>query len=88
MGRSQAKGKRDKVTGEWMRTPLVTPEMMTEWVRTSGIELRGGGVDESPHCYKRLDDVFAETSGIRVLHRLVRVGVAMAGKDEHDPYKD
>ena len=26
------------------------------------VELRGGGVDESPHCYKRLPEVLAEHS--------------------------
>ena len=58
-------------------------------VNDAHVELRGGGVDESPHCYKRLPDVLAEHSGsIRVLHTLRRLGVAMAGRDEYDPFKD
>ena len=45
-----------------------------------GIELRGGGADESPQCYKKLDDVLKFHEGtIRVLHTLSPVGVAMAG---------
>jgi len=53
------------------------------------VELRGGGVDDAPHCYKRLPDVLAEHSdSIRVLHTLKPLGVAMAGKDVYDPFKD
>ena len=89
MGRLEAKGKRDKVTGEWKREPCVTQEMMSEWVIREGVELRGAGPDESPHCYKRLPDVLAEHAGtIRILHTLKPLGVAMAGANEFDPYKD
>ena len=88
MGRMEAKGKRNKA-GQWVRQPKVTQEMMDQWVNTAGIELRGGGVDESPHCYKRLPDVLAEHSeSVRVLHTLRPLGVAMAGKNEYDPFKD
>jgi tRNA-splicing ligase RtcB len=53
------------------------------------IELRGGGADEAPECYKRLDDVLGYHRGtVRVLHTLRPIGVAMAGGDELDPYKD
>jgi tRNA-splicing ligase RtcB len=53
------------------------------------VELRGGGVDESPHCYKRLPEVLAEHSAsVRVHHTLKPLGVAMAGKNEFDPFKD
>jgi len=54
-----------------------------------GIELRGGGADEAPGAYKRLDRVLAAHEGtIRVLHRLRPLGVAMAGPEIFDPYKD
>ncbi len=54
-----------------------------------GIELRGGGADEAPECYKRLPDVLAaHAPTIRVLHRLRVIGVAMAGADVVDPFKD
>lgn len=89
MGRMQAKGKVDRKTGAVLRPGLVTQEMMDAWVSRSGVELRGAGVDESPHCYKRLTEVLAEHSdSTRVLHTLTPLGVAMAGKDEFDPYKD
>ena len=54
-------------------------EVMNDWVRDSGVELRGAGIDESPDCYKRLSDVIAAHSEcIKVLHKLRPVGVAMA----------
>ncbi|MEO8596701.1 MAG: RtcB family protein [Candidatus Solibacter sp.] len=88
MGRMEATGKRDK-TGAWKRAPKVTPEMMSDWVTKAGVELRGAGCDESPHCYKRLPEVLAEHAGtIRILHTLRPIGVAMAGANEFDPYKD
>jgi tRNA-splicing ligase RtcB len=63
--------------------------MMLDWVRGRGVELRGAGVDESPHCYKRLPEVLEEHAGtIRILHTLTPIGVAMAGTNEFDPYKD
>jgi len=63
--------------------------MMQEWLTRSNVVLRGGGVDESPQCYKRLDEVLAaHGETIRVLHTLTPLGVAMAGANEFDPYKD
>ena len=39
---------------------LVTPAMLHEWVvRDKGVILSGGGLDESPHAYRRLPDVLA-----------------------------
>lgn len=68
----------------------VTQEMMREWVQDKAkVELRGAGVDESPHCYKRLSDVLDfHSDSINILHTLTPVGVAMAGANEIDPYKD
>src|SRR5262249_2588800 len=56
-GRVEAKGKRDKVTGEWQRPPRFTREQMDEWLRNKGVYLIGGDVDESPMAYRRLPDV-------------------------------
>jgi len=54
-----------------------------------GIELRGGAADEAPRAYKRLDDVLAHHEGtVRILHTLRPIGVAMAGANTFDPYKD
>jgi len=89
MGRMEAKGKVDKRTGEVKRAGKVTQEMMNSWLQKSHVELRGAGLDESPDCYKRLPEVLAEHStSIRILHTLTPVGVAMAGANEFDPYKD
>jgi tRNA-splicing ligase RtcB len=58
-------------------------------LKAEGIELRGGGADEAPACYKRLGDVLAAHGPtIRVLHQLRVIGVAMAGGDVYDPFKD
>ncbi|MGB2591622.1 MAG: RtcB family protein [Candidatus Acidiferrum sp.] len=89
MGRMEAKGKVDKKTGEVKRAGKVTQEMMNAWLKRGKVELRGAGLDESPDCYKRLPEVLAEHgSSIRILHTLTPVGVAMAGANEFDPYKD
>lgn len=67
----------------------INRSMMMDWIHSQGVELRGAGTDESPHCYKRLPEVleFHKTS-IRILHTLKPLGVAMAGDNEYDPYKD
>ena len=89
MGRKQATGVVDRKTGAVKREGLIKPEMMADWLERSRVVLRGGGVDESPHCYKRLPEVLAaHADTIRVLHTLTPVGVAMAGANEFDPYKD
>lgn len=44
---------------------------------------------ESRHCYKRLPKVLSQhKSSVRILHTLTPIGVAMAGENESDPYKD
>ena len=63
--------------------------MMLSWVHNQNVELRGAGTDESPHCYKRLPEVFKHHGvTVRILHTLKPMGVAMAGENEFDPYKD
>jgi tRNA-splicing ligase RtcB len=87
MGRMEAKGKFRN--GVCIRKGRVTPEMMNGWLKSGRVVLRGGGLDESPDCYKRLTDVLAEHGdSIRILHILTPMGVAMAGANEFDPYKD
>lgn len=89
MGRMEARGKVDRKTGAVVRPGKVTPEMMQGWVTRAKVELRGAGLDESPDCYKRLNEVLAEHGkSIRILHTLTPLGVAMAGANEFDPYKD
>jgi len=89
MSRTQAAGKRNRRTGKVLSPGRVTPEMMKAWIGEKGVVLRGGGLDESPHVYRRLPDVLAAQEGtIEVLHTLRPLIVVMAGADEFDPYKD
>jgi len=91
MSRSQAAGRVRKRGG---KTVVVRPGLV-DWpavqsrLRRQGIVLIGGGADEAPEVYKRLPEVLAaHGETIRVKHRLRPLGVAMAGRDVHDPYKD
>lgn len=89
MSRTAAKGKVHRKTGRVISQGAVSREMMNEWIAGKGVELRGAGTDESPHCYKRLPEVLEHHIGsIRILHTLHPIGVAMAGEGEFDPYKD
>jgi tRNA-splicing ligase RtcB (3'-phosphate/5'-hydroxy nucleic acid ligase) len=74
---------------EQLRPGLVDWPAVQVRLREQGIVLVGGGADEAPEVYKRLPDVLAAHAGsIRVKHTLTPLGVAMAGRDVHDPYKD
>lgn len=82
MSRTAAKGKRGS-------PGLVRSDEMKQWLRRKGVTLRGGDLDEAPQAYRRLPDVLAAHAGtIRVLHTLRPIGVAMAGREIVDPYKD
>jgi tRNA-splicing ligase RtcB (3'-phosphate/5'-hydroxy nucleic acid ligase) len=74
---------------EQIKPGVVDWRAVQDRLREQGIVLVGGGADEAPEVYKRLPDVLAAHSGsIRVKHTLRPLGVAMAGRDVHDPYKD
>jgi tRNA-splicing ligase RtcB len=90
MSRTAAKGKFVKVGGKRIRTEgLVRHDDMMKWIAEKQVVLRGGDLDEAPQAYRRLPDVLAAHAGtIRILHTLTPLGVAMAGKDIVDPYKD
>jgi tRNA-splicing ligase RtcB len=89
MSRTAARGKINRKTGQVISSGVVSKDMMLSWVREKGVELRGAGTDESPHCYKRLDEVLKHhADSVRILHTLTPIGVAMAGEKEFDPYKD
>ncbi|HLI51572.1 MAG TPA: RtcB family protein, partial [Thermomicrobiaceae bacterium] len=88
MSRTRAKGRRGR-KGEPKTRGEVTRQMMSEWTKRKGVIVRGGDVDESPHVYRRLDEVIAaQGDTIQVLHTLTPIIVAMAGADVRDPYKD
>jgi len=74
---------------EQLKPGLVDWPAVQARVREQGIVLVGGGADEAPEVYKRLPDVLAaHADSVRVKHRLRPLGVAMAGRDVYDPYKD
>lgn len=67
----------------------ISVEAMLNRVKKRGVELRGAGTDEAPQVYRQLQDVLDAHQGtINILHTLTPVGVAMAGADTVDPYKD
>jgi len=103
MSRTQAAGRWKKVTEErtnaqgkrYQFKRRVRSGGRIDWDATRrvlasrGVELRGGGADEAPGVYKRLPEVLDHHAGsVRVLHTLTPLGVAMAGDDTFDPYKD
>ena len=97
MSRTRASGKRRWKRGrKGRKQPVkisageISEEMMREWIRDfNNVELRGGGTDESPHVYKRLSEVLEyHKDTFEIKHILHPVGVAMAGGDVFDPFKD
>lgn len=89
MSRREAAGKRNWKTGKILVPGKVSPEMMHAWLAEKGVILRGGGLDESPHAYRRFPEVVtAQGATIDVLHTLQPLIVVMAGANEFDPYKD
>ena len=91
MSRTEARGKKK---GWGAKARIVSPgkvswQMVNEWLGPKGIILRGGGLDEAPHAYRRLPEVLAaQGETVRVLHTLRPLIVVMAGENEYDPYKD
>lgn len=90
MSRTQAAGKWKRVRGRRVRVGgAVSEEAMRQAVRAYGVELRGGGADEAPQVYRPLQEVLDAHQGtLGIVHVLRPIGVAMAGPDEEDPYKD
>ena len=90
MSRTAAKGRFEKVGKKRIRREgLVRHDEMMKWIADKGVVLRGGDLDEAPQAYRRLPDVLTGHAGtIRILHTLRPLGVAMAGRDIVDPYKD
>jgi tRNA-splicing ligase RtcB len=95
MSRTKAAGKKKWKKG---RNGIARPTFVSKGVvdfeavkqRLEGkVELRGSAADEAPECYKKLDEVIEyQGDTIEVLYRLHPIGVAMAGVETFDPYKD
>ena len=91
MSRTQASGRSKWRKGRKVHLSggSISRQMMLKWVSQKGVELRGAGTDESPHCYKRLKEVLRfHHDSISILHTLRPLGVAMAPDHTFDPYKD
>jgi tRNA-splicing ligase RtcB (3'-phosphate/5'-hydroxy nucleic acid ligase) len=99
MSRSRAAGRfrwrKQVVDGKKVRVREQVKPGVVDWpavqerLRSQGIVLVGGGADEAPEVYKRLHEVLDAHAGtIRVKHTLRPLGVAMAGGDVFDPYRD
>lgn len=84
-GRCMSRGERTEV----ISAPLVDFQEETAKLRALGVELRGGAADEAPPAYKRLNEVLAYHKGtVGIMHTLTPIGVAMAGRETVDPYRD
>jgi tRNA-splicing ligase RtcB len=91
MSRTKAAGKRKFVKGKSVTISKgeVDFKKVKKGMKEKGIVLRGGGADEAPECYKKLDQVLAHHADtIEVMHRLRPIGVAMAAEESFDPYRD
>jgi tRNA-splicing ligase RtcB len=89
MSRTQARGKRNRKTGEVLAPGQITAEEMQAWLRARGVLLHGADLDEAPQAYRRLPDVLACHDGtVKIEHTLRPFAVVMAGADVFDPFKD
>ncbi|MCM2674605.1 RtcB family protein [Alkalicoccobacillus plakortidis] len=88
MSRTQAAGKMNWKTKQ-RKGGEISPKRMNDALKSYGVELRGGGTDESPFVYKKLKTVLkAHNETLDIKHVLRPIGVCMAGANEFDPYKD
>jgi tRNA-splicing ligase RtcB len=80
MSRTQAAGKRNRKTGACSARARHARDD-ARLARERGVILRGGGLDESPHAYRRLPEVLAaQERTVEVLHTLRPLVVVMAGR--------
>lgn len=96
LSRTQAAGKKKWMKNEQgFKRPVVVGKGLVDFnqvkatMKSKGIELRGAGADEAPQCYKKLEEVLGyQGDTIEIVHSLYPIGVAMAGSETYDPYKD
>lgn len=89
LSRTQARGKRNRKTGEVLAPGLITHQEMQAWLRARGVLLHGGDVDEAPQAYRRLPEVLAHHANtVKIEHTLRPIAVVMAGAEVFDPFKD
>ena len=90
MSRTKAAGRKRWRKGRLIRKGgAITREQMNEWVTDIGVVLRGADTDEAPQAYKRLTEVLGlHQDALRILHVLRPIGVAMAGPEVRDEFRD
>jgi tRNA-splicing ligase RtcB len=89
MSRTEARGKRNRKTGEVIAVGRISHEEMQTWLRARGVMLHGADLDEAPQAYRRLPDVLSCHEGtVKIEHTLRPFAVVMAGADVFDPFKD
>ena len=90
MSRTKAAGRKRWRKGRLIRKGgAITREKMNEWVEDIGVVLRGADTDEAPQAYKSLTKVLGfHKDALRILHVLRPIGVAMAGPDVRDEFRD
>jgi tRNA-splicing ligase RtcB len=91
MSRTQAAGKTRWKGGQKVKISegLINEDDMRRKVSEKGVHLFGAGSDESPDCYKKLDEVLEfHKDSVEIETRLTPIVVCMAGANEFDPYKD
>lgn len=91
LSRTAAAGKTRRKNGKriLIKPGLVSRDDMAQRVRDANVCLRGANVDESPHCYKKIDEVISyHRDTLDIVEVLTPIGVAMAGDEIFDPYKD
>lgn len=96
LSRTQAAGKKKWIRGEdGKKRPVRVSEGLIDFeqvkrdMQEANIVLRGAAADEAPGCYKKLDEILKYHEGtIKIKHVLRPIGVAMAGAETVDEYKD
>lgn len=96
MSRTEAAGKKKWIKNKnGIKKPQIVAkgkvdfDQVKQQIRNNNIELRGAGADEAPECYKNLEEVLQyQGDTIKIVHTLTPIGVAMAGDETFDPYKD
>lgn len=91
MSRTAAKGKfiKDSNGKKQRQQGLVRHDEWMKWINDMGVCLRGADLDEAPQAYRRLPEVLEHHKNtIKILHTLTPIGVAMAGSNIVDPFKD
>lgn len=91
MSRTEAAGKSKWIKGKKTKVSegKINFDQVKEQMKFNRVELRGAGADEAPGAYKKLSEVLKyQGNTIKIKEYLAPIGVAMAGEEDFDLYKD